>query len=242
MITDNTLMHSAITNKSRTVRISLLLACVLFAATASAQKKSADDDDWFGPDPDDKLRNINEGKLVFLQKLPDKPVHHHQTRLEITEASLVSGWVKLYQCHENIDHFPRAQIVYNRDRVRNIRITSQQNIEQSWVEGHTIQIRNAGQNAKLCLEAESHTMTKNPRGIYTMQNGPFMRKFLDGYFPMQVSLEVRIPKSLEYLGIDPPEQPGFHIIHKENSIKFNAWFEGRLVTRIYFRDRKVSRP
>ena len=223
-------------------RLILLIACLVCNTAAVAQKSAADDDDWFGPDPDESLRTINEGKLVFLQKLPDKPVHHHQTRLEITEESLKKGWVKLFQCHENIDNFPRAQIVYNRDRVRNIRITRHQNIEQSWVEGHTIQIRNAGKNAQLCLEAESHTITKSPRGIYTMQNGPFMRKFLDGYFPMQVSLEVRFPSSLQFLGIDPGEQPGFHIIHKRNSIKFNAWFEGRLTTRIYFRDKRLTKP
>ena len=222
--------------------ITLLLACLFFSGTAQAKKGASGDEDWLAPDPDEQLRNINEGKLVFLQKLPDKPVHHHETRLEITEKSLQDGWVKLVQCHENIDNFPRAQIVYNRERVRNIRITGQQHIEQSWVEGHTIQIRNAGKNAKLCLVAESHTITISPRGIYTMQNGPFMRKFLDGYFPMQVSLEVKFPDSLEYLGINPPEQPGFHIIRKRNSIKFNAWFEGRLITQIYFRKRAVSGP
>ena len=94
---------------------------------------------------DDKFPFMsNEGKLVFLTKPPKEIVHHHHNTLIILPETLQTGWGKLAQCHEHLDTFPSAQIVYNAERVRNIEITAQKNIELAWVQGPTIQLKNVG--------------------------------------------------------------------------------------------------
>ena len=62
-----------------------------------------------------------------------------------------------------------------------------------------------------------------------------MRKFLDGYFPMRVSIDILFPANLSFIAIEPAEQEGFRVIEGKQSLHVDAWFEGRLVTRIRFK-------
>jgi len=62
-----------------------------------------------------------------------------------------------------------------------------------------------------------------------------MRKFLDGYFPMRVSIDIKLPANLSFVAIEPVEQKGFKVIKEKQSLHLDAWFEGRLVTRIRFK-------
>jgi hypothetical protein len=63
-----------------------------------------------------------------------------------------------------------------------------------------------------------------------------MRRFLDGYYPMRVSLKVSIetPK-IRFLDVTPPAQPGFAFSRQDSEVGYDAWFEGRLNTLIRFR-------
>ena len=105
----------------------LLLLSIFVTSAANSQTDSLSDKDWetYWPDDDtDQIIDaINEGELNFLDKPPDKPVHHHHNTFIIRKSSIETGWIKLVQCHENLDTFPRAQIVYNEDRIRHLRIT-----------------------------------------------------------------------------------------------------------------------
>jgi len=189
--------------------------------------------DWDSfDDPDRLLRDINEGELNFLEKKPDKNVHHHQTKLVVLPDSIRTGWVKLLQCHENLDKFPKVQIVYHKDRIRKLELISWRNMEDARVEGATIQLTDTRQHARLCIKAESKALISQPDGTFIIQNGPFMRKFLDGYFPMRVSMDVRLPHNLVFTGIEPVEQQGFKVTKSVHGVRFDAWFEGRLTTRI----------
>jgi hypothetical protein len=188
--------------------------------------------DWFDEDPDAIFNAINEGRLNFLEKLPEKPVHHHHNTLIVHQDSIKTGWVNLLQCHENLDQFPIAQIVYNKNKVRNIRLTSYQNIGKAWVEGSSVQLKNIGSDATLCIEAESQALRPQADGSYLMKNGPFMRKFLDGYFPMRVSMDIKLPDNLVFVDIQPKAQKGFRVVNGERAIHFDASFEGKLETRI----------
>ena len=64
------------------------------------------------------------------------------------------------------------------------------NIEQSWVEDNTVQLRNVQENARLCVQAWTRALKSNGDGSYSLRNGPFMRRFLDGYYPMRVSMQI----------------------------------------------------
>jgi hypothetical protein len=197
------------------------------AATAS--------EDWLFDDAEERARRVNTGDLVFLDKPPEKAVHHHLTRLEITPEGLGSGWVALAQCHENLDKVPSSQIVYQPGRVRALSLVSHRNVGSVWVEGESVQLRDVAADAQVCVVAETRALHALGEGRYELRNGPFMRRFLDGYFPMHVSLDVGYPAGLELEGTSPEPQPGFTVTRAEGRIVIDAWFEGMLRTVIRFR-------
>jgi hypothetical protein len=180
--------------------------------------------------------NVNEGDLQFLHSLPVRTVHHHQNKLMIDAESVTSGWVQLSQCHDNLDKVPRAQILYSKDRIKGLKVVSSKNIDESWIENNSVQLRNIHSNARLCVVARTRALKMNEDGIYVLRNGPFMRRFLDGYYPMWVSLEIDFSRSdLQLIAVKPLEQDGFRVKSQKGSISVDAWFEGRLNTEFRFR-------
>ena len=218
------------------VRMALLLLVSIFATSVARSQADSDGElDWPDEVPDEIYDTINEGELNFLDMPPDAPVHHHHNTFIILKSSLETGWIKLVQCHENLDTFPRAQIVYNKGKIRHLRITRQKNIGHAWVEDNTVQLTNVNNNARLCVEAESRALIAQKDGTFVLQNGPFMRKLFAGYFPMRVIIDIKLPANLSFIAIEPVEQKGFRVIKGKQSLHLDAWFEGRLMTRIRFK-------
>lgn len=218
-----------------------LLASILLPVLAHAREMSeAELEKWLLSDellPDaTNTDTVNEGTLAFLLQPPGKPVHHHHNTIVITTDSLRDGWVKLKQCHKNLDPVPLSEIVFNRDRVKQLRIESTRHIGKAWVENNSVQLEDIGRHAEICLSASSRALKELAEGDYMLSNGPFMRRFLDGYYPMHVTMEVHYAGSgLEIVSVSPDAQQGFVIQSKAEQINFDAWFEGRLKTQIHFR-------
>ena len=83
------------------------------------------------------------------------------------------------------------------------------------------------------LQSESGALTASDDGGYRIDNGPFMRRFLDSYYPMRVSQKIVLADTgLRFFGIRPEVQPGFAVEVSDESIDFDAWFEGRLLTAV----------
>lgn len=186
-------------------------------------------------DLESRIERVNEGRLRFLEHPPQRPVHHHSNRIRITRSSLADGWVALDQCHDHLDAVPALQIVYHPERIRAIRILSSEGIGGNRIQDHSVQLQDVGAGARLCLEAESRALRQLPDGGLVLQNGPYMRRFLDGYYPMRVSLEIRYPADLLRLeGREPGGQAGFRLRERPGLIEVDSWFEGRLITRFTF--------
>jgi hypothetical protein len=217
-----------------------LPSIILFLAgtTALAQGYTREQlEEWFFDDSDvaAQTRQVNDGELNFLETPPDKQVHHHHNSLTITERSLVDGWVILHQCHSNIDQVGLAEVLFNRQRVRKLQVVEAANIEKAWVENGSVQLVNVGKDARLCILAESRALGRNTAGGYSLTSGPFMRKFLDGYYPMRVTLEVKLnTDKLRFASIEPAAQRGFKVWQGDDSVHVDTWFEGRLRTAIHF--------
>lgn len=208
-----------------------LAAAFLILAVPCAWGQAAD------PDPFDipSAASVNEGQIHFLSELPDKPVHHHHNEIVITDASLDDGWVQLRQCHEHLDPVPSSQVVFSRDRTRDLRIEQADGIGRAWVEGHTVQLRDTRHNARLCVTAASRALARLPDGAFNLRNGPFLRRFLDGYFPMRVSQTVRLETArLRFRDATPAPQAGFRVWREGMDVHYDAQFEGRLVTNLRF--------
>lgn len=198
-------------------------------------------EEWLFDDSDSLAEEVNEGELVFLQAQPKKPVHHHHNRMLISDASVEDGWVGLEQCHRHLDPVALAQIVFRQDRVRGLKVVSVSNIDKAWVEGASIQLQGVKKNALLCVSAETRSFVYNGDGTFSLHSGPFMRKFLDGYYPMKVTLDVAVTSErLRFFRMMPEKQAGFSFRHGEKSVHFNALFEGRLRTEIMFHDLMVE--
>ena len=209
----------------RPIRRGLLGAAILCAGLAHA----AQDPGFESADA------VNEGALHFLETLPAKPVHHHQNRIRIETDSLASGWVGLSQCHDHLDAVPSAQITFREGFVRDLRVDSFTHIKDAWIEGASVQLRHVEPGARLCLSAQIHALRNTGNGYFNLISGPYMRKFLDGYYPMRVTLAVDYPaQSLTLIDISPPAQAGLDIVEQPGAIRVEAVFEGELQTMIQF--------
>jgi hypothetical protein len=181
--------------------------------------------------------DINEGELRFLDRPPEKPPHLHSTHVFISEDSLTSGWVTAKQCHYHLDQVSALQVVFNKLRVRNIRILQADNIGRAWVDGASVQVTNVGKDAVLCILSENLAIKRNhAERTYEWHGGPYMRRFLDGYFPMQVKLAIDYPADRLRLDSIDPGTLRFKTVANPGMIRLDALFEGRLDIAIRFAD------
>ena len=197
---------------------------------------------WFNSNSMDppRYKEVNDGQLVFLDNNHDASLHHHHNSLTIYPNSLQDGWILLEQCHRNIDKVPAAQILFKTGRVKNLKITQQKNIDKAWVEEASVQMEDIKENAVLCIQANSHSLLQNVDGTFSLHNGPFMRRFLDGYYPIRVSLDLNFSQTkLELTGITPHVQNGFQVVEDSGKIHIDTVFEGKLQTEFRFRIKKL---
>lgn len=191
--------------------------------------------DEFGPPMATKTKTVSDGHLAFLTSPPEDKLHHHHNRVTILPNSLTDGWVKVTQCHNNLDQVSAAQVVFKKERVRNLKVVESKNIGRAWVEGPTVQMTDIGPNATICLQARTRALYIKNDGSYCLRNGPFMRRFLDGYFPIRVSMDVYYQGTgLKLVNTSPVEQKGFSIWQKPEQLGFDTIFEGRLKTEFSF--------
>jgi hypothetical protein len=210
------------------LRNSLFLLAALLTGPASA---AMSEEEMFFKG----VADVNDGDLKFLAKAPDAPIHHHQNRITLNQESLLSGWAKLEQCHRHLDPVPDMQIVYGSDRVRNIAVLRIENIDRAWVHENTVQMEQVARDALICISAETRALAADGENRFVLTNGPYMRRFLDGYYPMRVSVEVILETNrLSFLDSTPAPQPGFQLHQEGNRIGFEALFEGMLRTSLRF--------
>lgn len=221
----------------------LVLLVGFFCLTAGPVSGEDDDSDWPAwADEEDALREraaqVNEGDLKFLVRPVDGPVHHHSSHITISEESLTDGWILMEQCHTNLDRVPELQIVFNTERTRGLEVVSFENIGEAFAQGHTVQLRDIGTSSRICVRTESRALHLNGGGEFELRNGPFMRRFLDGYYPLRLSLSIDYPGSLRLADFTPASQPGFAPIEGAGRIEVDTLFEGRLHTRFRFFSRQ----
>jgi hypothetical protein len=215
----------------------LIFTLLLLLAPVTASTTEVPNDEWLDADDDLEARiaRVNGGDLVFLSKPPSGPVHHHHSQITLDADSLDNGWVTMVQCHSHLDAVPRTQVVYHQTRSRDLSILSYENIEQAWVEGHTVQLADVGHAASICIRVRTRTLEFNEDGSFSLRGGPFMRRFLDGYYPMHVSMNIEVPPGyLRFSDSRPQRQDGFSVQETSGGLYVDTWFEGKLYTELRF--------
>ena len=193
---------------------------------------------WFEDDERDHPYALtgNDGELVFLPTPPAGRIPHSINILTIEPRSLQSGWVKIEQCHQQLDPIAKVEVVYRYKQMRNLRITSTSHIDKAWVAGQSIQLENVAEEALLCVQMEARILSTQSNGRWLLRNGPFQRRFLDSYYPMHVTLTINYPgEQLSLQEIIPEPTSGFNVKAERGLIQIDTWFEGKLVIELEFR-------
>lgn len=211
-----------------------LLACA--GASAQVQPTPEELQRWFEDDAEQRAAAVNEGELVFLPQPPAKRTPHSRNTLTIDAASIDSGWVGLEQCYDGLDPVAEAEVVYRYRQMRGLTVTASRHIGRAWVQGQSVQLADVGKNAELCIAAQVRVFYQNPDGSFSLVNGPYHRRFLDGYYPLHVTLDIRYPADrLAFSNFDPAPRPGLSLARQPGRLTVDAWFEGMLNTEARFR-------
>lgn len=212
-----------------------VLLCLILLAPTGTTAFTPEQEAWLEDDSEQRARDVNEGELTFLPGPPDPKALHSASRLAITARSIDTGWVDLEQCYRNLDAVPEMQVVYQYKQLRNLQLLSARNIGKAWLDGQSVQLEDVGHDATLCIRAQVRIFYQNPDRTFSLINGPFHRRFLDGYYPYHVTLRISYPATqLEFLTTHPPARPGFAIQQKNGEVSIDAWFEGILNTEVRF--------
>ncbi len=217
-----------------------LLACLALCSAGHAEstaQAALEADEWLSaPAPD--VSQVNEGPVKFFGSTPPGgPFHHHQNRLTVTPNSVATGWVVFEQCHDHLDAVPRTEISFREGRARKLVITEVSGIDKAWIEGHSVQLEEISADARLCLTGELKLLTPLSDGRLVLKSGPYMRRFLDGYYPMRVSLSVspkKLSKKIEL--VHPMPTPGLAVKRTVDGLNIEALFEGRLLLQFELSD------
>lgn len=179
--------------------------------------------------------DINEGELRFLTEVPAKLPHLQSTHVIVSEESLKTGWLRVRQCHYHLAPVNAMQVLFRDGRVRDIRILQVENIERAWVEGPSVQLTNVGKDAVLCIESENRSLERNGAdGTYAWTGGPYLRRFLDGYFPMHVKVAIDYPADAIQVQSIEPAPLRLRAVTVPGHVRMDALFEGRLVITVQF--------
>jgi hypothetical protein len=218
------------------LRVALLLFGIVGVSSLSAQPTEQQLQQWLeSDDMAPPASRSSDEALQFIAPPTDKPAVHSINNITISEQSLTNGWVKLKQCYEQLDPVPDMEVSYQYKAMQQLRIVETRHIEQAWVEGDSVQMRNVAKHARLCIAAKVKIFYANPDGRYKLVNGPFHRQFLDSFFPYHLSMTVDYPASLQLTHTVPKAQPGFSVIQQAQRIEIDTHFTGKLYTEIYFK-------
>ncbi len=196
---------------------------------------SDDPEAWLDQQDDNRTLLINEGSLKFHSGTPGHRVLQTRNWLTVTPGSLQTGWVALHQCQRNLDPVAAVEIVYRYEGLRKLRVISSRNIAHTRVEQNSIQMEQVQEGGEVCIEAEVQVLKTDGEGNYSLQSGPFHRRFLDGYYPVQLDYRLRWPADrLQLESVHPDRQEGFTIREQPGELIINTLFEGKLTINIRF--------
>lgn len=183
-------------------------------------------------------QSVSSGDLRFVKadKIDTRFDYHMTNQIKFMATSLTDGWLSLNQCHYNLDAVKTLEIVYAADKTRNLRIVSQKHIGSAEVQGNRVQLNDIQGSAQICISAETRGLEAIGNQQWQLKRGPFMRRYLDGYYPMQVSLAVDWSQHpLQLIEMQPTAQQG--VVTQQNDRQFNAiyQFEGKLNPQLTFK-------
>ena len=182
---------------------------------------------WFLDDSNLDAMAVASENLIWSDKA-SKENYWLKNSLEINTQSLKTGWLEFSQCHYQLDPVPKIEVTYNPKHTRNLKILSYQDIDEATALKDAVVLMNVKRGAQVCIQGESQTLTPLDNG-FSVQRGPYMRKFLDGYYPMIVEESIKLNLLNARLIKQTPVKPEKTQKDSDGSLyHFNYAFEGQL--------------
>ncbi len=209
---------------------------LFFSSTALAKEylSPAELEKWFNSDDELPTSKVNDGKLIFLTSNSKKNIFHSVINIFVDQNSIDNGWTKLTQCYSNLDPIHRTAVVYRKNLIKNLKVLSSKNIKITKVSGNKVFLQDVTKDATLCIGAKARNFYQNDDKSFSLVNGPYHRKFLDGYFPYHLKLNIHYIPKLKFNYGTPKQQSGFQVKQDSNSLLIDTLFKGRLKTEFRF--------
>lgn len=226
--------------------LSCLLACPLttYAEMDISQDLSdltPEERAWLEDDSALDAMTVNDGQINWVSAEQTKGKYYLENKITVIPESLKTGWVKFIQCHNQLDPFYKVEVQYHSENTRNLQVQSHDLIDEVNIDNinQTAVLIEAKKGAKVCISGESKTMKATEKG-YVIQRGPYMRKFLDGYYPMYLKESLdwsATPIELEQTHIQTQPGRSFKYSQANKTLTAEYWFEGRLMPTYEFIDK-----
>jgi len=199
---------------------------------------------WLESDSsNENTRMINEGKITAVDPSLTRSQYALFNKIHFLPDSLQSSQVDFTQCHKNLDAMNAIDIVYNAQTISNLQVQSSTHIGSYTTERDKIELKNIAQGAEICISGTTNLLSYDSQTQqWLLVRGPYMRKFLDGYYPMHLQeqidlsatnlslVDIRIEGNSTY---QPTRQETGHS-SKAHLITLNYFFEGRLKPTYHF--------
>lgn len=174
-----------------------------------------------------------EGQLRFLAVHPSPGSYSYESQVSITEESMRSGVVQLATCHRQLDPIRKIVIAFNPQRLQGLEVSSAQGIGNIDVREHRVEMTDVQKGAAICIRLSSRALDRLEDGTLRLQAGPLMRRYFDGYLPMQASLAFQWPADkLRLARVEPAPQPGVVLTETDSGARLDVTFAGRLSARV----------
>lgn len=169
-----------------------------------------------------------EGEIRFLAQHPEPQTYRYESHVSVDEASLSSGIVGIATCHHQLDPIRKVVIAFNPKRLLSLSVVSHTGIEKVEQDGHQVVLTQVNRGASICINLSSQALDAVGPNQWQLHAGPLMRRYLDGYLPMQASLKVYWPEGLLALkAAQPSSQPGVTIRSTSSGTEMDLIFAGR---------------
>lgn len=238
------------TNSARSV-LPVFIVSLSLASTAHAEIEFTDDlsglteqeKAWLESDMVDENFHVNRGELIWISPQKTQNQYRLENRIFLTPDSMKTGWVRFEQCHYQLDAINKIEVVYHTERSRQLKAIEFQNIQKVENKSSSVVLIGVKKNAHVCIEGETLSLFPNQSlansqakdATWTLKRGPYMRKFLDGYFPLQVSEEIHWADTpLQLNSPQNTNQLGKHIKIDGQQLNATYHFEGRLTLNYNF--------
>ncbi len=174
-----------------------------------------------------------EGQLRFLTVHPEPNTYRYESRVRVSEESLTNGVVSIITCHHQLDPIRKVVILFNPKRLQSIEVREANGIGGLEVEGHRVIMTDVKRGAMVCIDLQSKALDRIDESTYRLQAGPLMRRYFDGYLPMQATLRFEWPgHRVSLKETNPAPQPGVKLMQDFDRAELDIIFAGRLLANI----------